>query len=221
MSIEASSSVSGIRSVADMRANAEAGTRTEMDASDFLTLLTAQLQNQDPSSPMENGEFLAQLAQMSSVQGMERLNETLGGVASTMSNSMISEASSILGKSALVEGSVTRARGGEVHGRVHVPNDDSTVTLTYTDASTGEILHSQVHSNQLSGPMDFSWKEAPADDRKIRISATVNDLGGTIDASTAVYAQVEGVEFDPISRDMTLQLKDYGAYLATEITALR
>ena len=211
----------GIRTLEDMRTDRVANTDTELGSDDFLKLLTTQLQNQDPLSPMQNEQFLAQLAQMSSVSGIENLNTTMTTVASAMSNSMISEASSMLGQRALINGSTTRAHEGSVNGRVHVPDNGSEVTLTYTDANSGEILHSQVMADQFSGNVEFSWDDAPADGREIRVSASISNQGGTQDASVAVYALIEGVEIDSTSNDMVLSIQDYGMYMGSEITALR
>lgn len=211
----------GIRTVEDMRTTNTANSDTEMGSEDFLILLTTQLQNQDPMSPMENGDFLAQMAQMSTVRGIDDLNTTLSGVATAMTNSMISEASSMLGQRALVAGSTARASDGNVAGRIAVPSDASEITLTYTDVATGDILHSQVMTDQYAGPVEFSWDGAPTDGREIRISASIRDADGTHDANTAVYARIEGVEIDPTSREMTLQIQDYGVFMGSEITALR
>lgn len=49
--------------------------------SSFLTLLVAQLKNQDPTNPMENNELTSQLAQISTVSGIEKLNTTLGSIS--------------------------------------------------------------------------------------------------------------------------------------------
>ena len=211
----------GIRTLDDMKAARVANTDTELGSDDFLKLLTTQLQNQDPLSPMQNEQFLAQLAQMSSVSGIENLNTTMTTVASAMSNSMISEASSMLGQRALINGSTTRAHEGVVNGRVHVPDNGSDVTLTYTDANSGEILHSQVMTDQFAGNVEFSWDDAPADGREIRVSASISNQGGTQDASVSVYALIEGVEIDATSNDMVLSIQDYGMYMGSEITALR
>ena len=55
--------------------------------SSFLTLLVAQLKNQDPTNPMENNELTSQLAQISTVSGIEKLNTTLGSISGQIDNS--------------------------------------------------------------------------------------------------------------------------------------
>lgn len=210
-----------IRTLEDMQEANRPDSDTELGSEDFLMLLTTQLQNQDPLSPMQNEEFLAQLAQMTSVSGIENLNTTMTSVASAMTNSMISEASSMLGQRALINGNTARVHEGRIDGRIFVPDNGSDVTLTYSDASTGEILHSQVMTDQYAGSVDFSWDGAQQDGREVRISASITTQAGTEDASVGVYALIEGVEIDPNSNDMILQVQDYGMYMGSEITALR
>ncbi|MFY0682387.1 MAG: flagellar biosynthesis protein FlgD [Thalassovita sp.] len=214
-------SASDIRTQSDMNATPVNSGQSEMGSQDFLTLLTTQLQNQDPLSPMENAEFLSQLAQMSTVRGIDDMNSSLTGIASQLSGTRISEASSLLGQRALVPGSTVQASNGRVDGRVGLDEDMDDVTVSFSNAETGEILHTRSYGAQAAGPMDFSWEDAPTDGTEIRVSASVRGVNGTHDASTAVYAQIEGVEFDPSSNDMTLQVRGYGFYMGSEITALR
>ena len=55
----------------------ERGSSDKLGQDDFLQLMTAQLQNQDPFAPMENGDFIAQMAQFSTVSGIEQINKNL------------------------------------------------------------------------------------------------------------------------------------------------
>ena len=58
--------------------------KEELGQTDFLKLMTAQLQNQDPFAPMDNGDFIAQMAQFSSVAGISKMSETMSGIADQM-----------------------------------------------------------------------------------------------------------------------------------------
>ncbi|MDX1780296.1 MAG: flagellar hook capping FlgD N-terminal domain-containing protein [Thalassovita sp.] len=214
---------SSLRTAGDMAADAKLpNSPTDMGSGDFLTLLTTQLQNQDPFQPMENGEFLGQLAQMSTVRGIDDLNVTLKTMAAQMSGSLITQASGMLGQRALVTGSVVRPDPqGNVAGRITLENNADSVVVSYLDAETGDVLHSETMTDQYAGPVEFSWDGAPTDGRRIRLNVTASNADGTQDASTQVYALIEGVEVDSSAGDLTLQIQDYGAYLGSEITALR
>ncbi len=217
---------SSLRSAGDVSSSAAttraANNASDMGSTDFLTLLTTQLQNQDPFQPMENGEFLGQLAQMSTVGGIDDLNETLSSMATQMNGSLISQASSMLGQNALVTGTLARPDAeGVVAGRVELDDFADTMVIEYADAESGAVLHSETLTNQYAGGIDFSWDQAPTDGRQIRINVNATYEDGTVDASTQVYAEIEGVEVDSSTGGMTLQVQDYGAFLGSEITALR
>ena len=83
---------------------------------DFLTLLTAQLKNQDPLKPLENTEFLGQMAQFSTVAGIDRLNETLTGQSSSLRDARMAMATGMLAIPCwcrpLWRGRIRRARSG-------------------------------------------------------------------------------------------------------------
>ena len=78
--IETQNGLSGaeFRTIQDLKAE---GSRKEMGQEQFLELMTAQLQNQDPFKPMESGDFLSQIAQFSTVEGIGDLNDSFSGLS--------------------------------------------------------------------------------------------------------------------------------------------
>ncbi len=77
--------------------------------SSFLTLLVAQLKNQDPTNPMENNELTSQLAQISTVSGIEKLNTTLGSISGQIDNSQSLQASNLIGHGVMIPGTTVLA----------------------------------------------------------------------------------------------------------------
>ena len=77
--------------------------KSSLGQEDFLKLMTTQLQNQDPFAPMENGEFIAQMAQFSTVTGITEMGETLKGLANKLDEFRIATASDLLGNSFLYQ----------------------------------------------------------------------------------------------------------------------
>ena len=77
------------------------GTSNNLGQEDFLKLMTTQLQNQDPFAPMENGDFIAQMAQFSTVSGIQEVNQNLTGLNDEMKQMRIATASNLLGHSVL------------------------------------------------------------------------------------------------------------------------
>src|SRR5450432_3215963 len=81
---------------------------TTLGGTDFLTLMLAQLKNQDPTSPVDSNTFLQQLASLSEVQGITQLNTSFGTLSSSISANQALQASSLLGHKALVASSTAQ-----------------------------------------------------------------------------------------------------------------
>src|ERR1700743_2133163 len=97
-----------------------------LGGTDFLTLMLAQLKNQDPTSPVDSNTFLTQLAQLSEVQGITSLNTNFGTLSNSLTSNQAMQASSLLGHQALVNSSTaTIAAGATVSGAVNVPQTTS------------------------------------------------------------------------------------------------
>src|SRR5271157_5206227 len=98
-----------------------------LGGTDFLTLMLAQLKNQDPTSPIDSNAFLTQLAQLSEVQGITALNTSFSALSSSLTSNQALQASSLLGHQALVGSSTaTLATAGTgVTGAVKVPQTSS------------------------------------------------------------------------------------------------
>lgn len=79
-----------------------AGKNDELGKNQFLELLVAQLNNQNPLEPQGNGEFIAQLAQFSQVEGIEKLNSSMGSLLSGYQSSQALQASSLVGRKVIV-----------------------------------------------------------------------------------------------------------------------
>lgn len=193
---------------------------------DFLTLMTTQLKNQDPLKPMENGDFLAQMAQFSTVSGLERINDTLGSIKGSLRDARISMASNLLGHSVLVPGAVTRPDPqGAVRGSVELEDAADDLRVDFLDARTGQALHSERMGPQASGPVAFAWDGVPAplvDARQpvqVRVTAQRGELSEEVPAS--VYARVLSASAGPGTDDLTLQIEDFGALNAVEIQSFR
>src|SRR4051812_6621537 len=79
-----------------------AAKKQELGQGDFLRLMTEQLKNQDPLKPMESTQFLAQLAQFTSVQGIQNLNTSFGSLASSLTSNQALQGASLVGERVLV-----------------------------------------------------------------------------------------------------------------------
>jgi flagellar basal-body rod modification protein FlgD len=194
--------------------NAAAGT---LGGTDFLTLMLAQLKNQDPTSPVDSNTFLTQLAQLSEVQGITSLNTNFSALSSSLTSNQALQASSLLGHQALVNSSTaTLAAGATVSGAINVPQTTSQVTLSITDSSGA--LVSQINLGaQATGLANFSWNgitgsgsQAPAG----TYTLTAQYAGATSSstaATTLVNGTVESVSMGAGSSGLTLNVAGVGS----------
>ena len=193
---------------------------------EFLVLLTTQLQNQDPLSPMDNTEFISQMAQFSTVEGIDRVNASVTSLGDMLGGNRVSTAASILGHSVLVPGNMARVDDqGEIHGMAELSSNVSSMTVTYTDPNTNQPIHVQELGAQVGGMIEFGWDEVPAAiqavNGQVRVSIMAETENGTISVPASVFARVDSALGGPSSDTITLLVEDYGALDTTEVTAFR
>lgn len=122
----------------------------------FLTLLVAQLENQDPLNPLENTEITNQLAQMSTVQGIEQLNSQLSSLVDSLADAQAVQASALIGNTVLVPGSNLTLSDGDAFGGVNLASSADQVTVTILDSS-GNVVQTQTLGANDAGNVLFSW----------------------------------------------------------------
>ena len=207
----------GIKSQDD---SAKSGNKSKLGQEDFLKLMTTQLQNQDPFAPMDNGDFIAQMAQFSTVTGITEINNNLSSLGSKLEPNRVATAAQFLGHSVLVPGQiVTPDDNGEIHGVVDLPAFSNDVGLTFTNSS-GEIIYSLNLGSAEKGLVGFSWTDIPEQIVKNKTRLNIQAYAGNGEASdgltTAVYNKVVAASAPKNSEDVILELKDYGEISASE-----
>jgi flagellar basal-body rod modification protein FlgD len=131
-------------------------TTTEDIQNRFLTLLVAQLENQDPLNPLDNTEITSQLAQMSTVQGIEQLNTQLTSLVDSLAQTQAVQASSLIGNTVLVPGANLTLSDGEAYGGVNLSSAADQVTVSILDSS-GKVVQTQTLGANEAGNVLFSW----------------------------------------------------------------
>jgi flagellar basal-body rod modification protein FlgD len=108
----------------------------ELGQTAFLELMITQMNNQDPLSPQDNTEFIAQLAQFSSVEGLERLNTSFEDFSGNFMSNQALQASSLVGRSVTVPTDTTYlAEGGIISGSVNLPQSSANTQVSIYDSS--------------------------------------------------------------------------------------
>ncbi len=163
----------------------------------FLKLLVTQMQNQDPLNPMDNAQVTSQMAQLSTVTGIDKLNSTVQALSSSMLASQSLQAVSMIGHVALTDGDSMDLANGKAYGGVELTQPADKVTVQISDAY-GAVVRTLQLGAQESGVVDFSWDGmtdtgSTATDGKYTFTA-VAELGGKkSDAATLSYGLVNSV----------------------------
>jgi len=148
-------STSSILDQLNTRTSTDTGAVSEQQ-SRFLKLLTTQLKNQDPLNPMENAEMTSQIAQISTVDGIERLNATLSSMMSGTSTSQALQAAALVGHGALVKGTALElGESGAIAG-FDLASGADTVKIEIKNAA-GAVVRTVTLEDQDAGVRNFVW----------------------------------------------------------------
>ena len=193
---------------------------------EFLTLMTAQLQNQDPMAPMDNGDFIAQMAQFSTVTGITDMVSSMKAMAEEFRQFRVASVSNILGNSVLVPGDVTVAdMNGELHGVFELEKTAIDTHVNFLDAATGEQLESKNMGSQASGLIGFQWTDLPADyrdgNKEIRVEVMVNYGKGMESLQPNLFSKVIGAELDKTTGATNLELQNAQTVDAASVLRFR
>ena len=205
--------------------NAAVKPKSSLGQEDFLKLMTTQLQNQDPFAPMENGEFIAQMAQFSTVTGITEMGQALKGISDKMSEFRIATASDLLGNSVLVPGNIVRPnKDGEIHGIIDLPSASSETSVSFFDGS-GELVHSADLGAHGRGLVGFEWlnipKEIVAKDEPLRVEAFINTGKGSEGLTPSVFSEVIAASINGKAQGVTVDVKDFGEMAAADVIKFR
>ena len=163
----------------------------------FMTLLVTQMKNQDPLNPMDNAQVTSQMAQLNTVTGINKLNETMSTLISNVQLGQSYQATSMIGHNVLVSGnSLTHTESGGYFG-VNVPNGADSLTVAVKNGS-GQTVRTLTFGKQDTGVNALNWDgkaddgtTAPSGSYTFDITATT---AGTKVSSTALsLAQVQSV----------------------------
>ena len=198
-------------------AAAGAAGATSLGGTDFLTLMLAQLKNQDPTSPVDSNTFLSQLASLSEVQGITNLNTSFSALSGSMVSSQALQASSLLGHQALVSSSAASlaTAGGTITGAVAVPQTTSGVTLNIAN-SAGVLVQRIILGAQSSGLANFSWNGTQGDGTKAppgqyTLTAQVAGVASGTAVGTYVNGTVQSVTMGAGTTGLTLNVAGLGS----------
>jgi flagellar basal-body rod modification protein FlgD len=174
------------------------GTKTTLDQTDFLALMTAQMKNQDPFAPVDNTQMVAQMAQFSQVAGVSEMNKTLSGIATRLGATSSSDAMAYVGRTVLTAGNTAYERSaGGIAGAVELGADATDVNVSIADSS-GKVVRTLQLGTQKAGTATYDWDGTDAAGNKVEsgpynVTVEASNKSSIVSATSLVWAPVESV----------------------------
>lgn len=133
----------------------------QADTDKFMTLLVTQLKNQDPLNPLDNAQVTSQLAQLSTVTGVNKLNATLESLKSSYQSAEAMQATNLIGHGVLVEGNKLALLEGQAILGVELASAADKVQVVITSATTGKEVATIELGAQDAGVVPIAWDGVP------------------------------------------------------------
>lgn len=204
------------------------GTNSSSDLQgSFLTLLVAQLKNQDPTNPLQNNELTSQLAQISTLSGIEKLNTTLGSISGQINSGQSLQAGALVGRGVMVPGSTILAGKNSSSESVdttpfgiELTQPAEKVTATITDGN-GKVIRTLNMGAQTAGVHTYTW-DGKQDDGSAAPDGAYNITFAASQGTTQMvvqplqFALVQGVTLGKDGNKL-----DLGTYGTTTLDQVR
>lgn len=193
--------------------------KTTLGQDQFLKLMTTQMTHQDPTKPMQNGEFLSQMAQFGTVSGIQDLQQSFKDFATSINSDQTLQAASLVGRTVSTpskEGFWEEKAGGEIKGTVELPASSSNVDLKILDPVTNQVISVRSLGEQPAGALSFVWdgktdkgEYAPKGVYKVQVDASIDGINTVL--QPAIQARVESVSINGAKNDLQVNLAGLGA----------
>ncbi|MGK9064351.1 flagellar hook assembly protein FlgD [Stutzerimonas chloritidismutans] len=211
------SGVSGTGSVLDQYQIKDREVKSnDLGKNEFLELLVTQLNNQNPLAPQENGEFIAQLAQFSTVEGVEKLNSSMETMLSGYQSSQALQASSLVGRKVIVPTDKAVVDTSETFkASLVLPTTSSNVAVNVYDSS-GTVVNRINMGQQQAGNVSFMWDGKDSSGKTLppgtyRFEAQATYQGETKGLYTMLPANVDSVTLGQNGGELMLNLAGVGS----------
>ncbi|MDP3608300.1 MAG: flagellar hook assembly protein FlgD [Methylophilus sp.] len=185
----------------------------------FMTLLVTQMKNQDPLNPMDNAQVTSQMAQLSTVTGIDKLNDTMAALISSVQVGQSYQATSMIGHDVLVSGSNVSTDGAGGYFGVELPVGADKLSIAIKD-SAGNTLRNVELGAQSAGTLPLTWdgktndgSVAASGDYKIEVTATIGSQA--VEVSPLSYAKVLSVS--NINGGIKLNLSNNSSVNTTDV----
>lgn len=185
----------------------------------FLLLLTTQLKNQDPMNPMDNAQITTQMAQLSTVGGIDKLNATLKALSDSMAMAQSVSATSMIGHGVLVPGAALSLSKGQAIGGVELAQPADSVSVNIQNAA-GHTVRTLQLGAQDAGVLPFTWDGqtdagTPAPDGAYKFTVEAMLSGHSATATSLAFGAVNAVT--PGAQGATLEVGRLGGFALSAV----
>ncbi len=184
--------------LAAMNPKAASASSAAADAqSRFMTLLVTQMKNQDPLNPLDNAEVTSQLAQLSTVTGIDKLNETMKSMMESSANAQALQAANMIGHGVLVSGSALTLSGSKSIYGVELSGPADSVQVTINDGA-GNPVRTISLGPQQPGTLALAWDGSLASggvapDGNYQVTVNAVRGGASVSANALSFGEVVSV----------------------------
>lgn len=198
-------------------------TKQSLGQEQFLKLLTTQLTHQDPMKPMENGEFLGQMAQFSTVSGIQDLQASFKDFATSMSSDQALQAAGLVGRYVSAPSKEALLSAGDgVSGDFALPASSPNVNVKIINPQTGETIRDLDLGSHASGTTAFEWDGKDGDGNladpgvyKVEASAWLDGKNTVL--ATNIKSKVNSVTMANGSNGLQVNLTGLGSVKFNQI----
>ena len=203
-------SISSVAPTGVAAASAVTTTKNEEASADrFLKLLVAQMQNQDPLSPMDNAQVTSQMAQINTVSGIEKLNTSVQGLSGQFVQMQALQGATLVGHDVVVPGDFLSINSGVAQGGFELGSAADNVTVEVL-APSGKVLDTINLGAQASGLHGFDWPAGTADDSSgLRFRVTAKSGATKLAVTPLMRDRVDAVATS--GNSLTLELQKSGS----------
>ena len=193
---------------------AAANKKMTLGQSDFLKLMTTQMTHQDPNNPMQNGEFLSQMAQFGTVSGIQDLQKSFASLATSINSDQALQAASLVGRYVSVQtNQAALPAGGDVKGSATLASSTPDLQIVISDTSTGEMIKTIDLGMQGQGDVPFTWDGTNSNGTLVspgvyKVQASANIDGKNTMLPTDIQSLVKSVTMADGTNALKVNLAD-------------
>lgn len=220
--VSSSSLLKNVTRYEDVKDQGKSKSREEMGKQDFLTLFTAQLQNQNPLEPVKNEAFVAQLAQFSQLEALTNMQTSLDTFVTALSGERMLNSASLIGKKVAISDSLTQlTQGGTIDASIDLPEGAAGIQINVHDAR-GNLVQELIAGPQMPGTTPVQWdgkdamgNPAPAGLYRLTAQAVIN--GNTSKVAVNALSTVKSIVTNPSDGSVSVEVDGGKTILLTDV----